>query len=192
VGEIASLSNRHVAILEFMMANPGMKLGDVAQKFNVSQPWLSQIIHSDAFQRQLAERQNETFNHTVLPLRDKMNLVAHKMLDKLVEANSDVMDVDTAAGVAESMLDRLGFSPKTPAAQVPTHLTVQVNIERERLSRARDLIGRAAPAPLLEDRSDETLRSPERLDDRVGVVSFPRAVHGSQGNDGGAEERDRV
>lgn len=177
--EVQSLSVRHQAIMDYMLANPTVRLGEVALHFHVSQPWLSCIIHSDAFQRELREKQDVLFNGTVLPLREKMTVVAHKMLDKLMDTDSSTLDVDTAAEVGISMLDRLGFSPKAPTSLVPPHLADAVQVERERLAAARRLIGVQVSTPegvvsvTLQDSSNA---SPQRIQDRLGGASREGAL----------------
>lgn len=94
------------------MSNPKIKLGDVASHFGVTQPWLSQIIHSDAFQEKLKEKQDVAFHSTVLPIREKMNAVAHIALDKLADMLPMETEVRTVNDVTENMLDRLGFGAK--------------------------------------------------------------------------------
>lgn len=186
---IASLSNKHIAIMDFMIANPRLKLKEVADYFGYTQAWLSQVIHSDAFQRELKEKQNHAFHHTVLPLREKMTAIAHQALDELAERLPLETDAGELKDVAVDLLDRLGFSPKgIQQPQLPPHLTVQVNIERERLARARQLIGRPVEPALLEDSSNANVLEAERVPDRVGSFQDTGAVPGLSREHGEPEE----
>ena len=63
--QIQKMSARHEAILQFMIANPTMKMSKVAAHFGVTGAWLSTIIWSDAFQNQLARRHDELFDVAV-------------------------------------------------------------------------------------------------------------------------------
>jgi hypothetical protein len=185
--EIQKVSNKHEAILQHMLANPGQKLGEVAAAFNVSQPWLSCIIHSDAFQRRLRERQDETFHHTVLPIRDKMNIVAHKMLDKLIEAPSEAIDVDTALETAEAMLDRLGFSPKSPMMPVDAASQIAQTANAALLEQARGLIGAKSKVTVSLEVSNENLQPAER-GHLVGGFQGERALPAIEGEYSSTEE----
>ena len=141
---IKRVSIKHEAILNFLLAHPLVKLRDVAVHFEVSQPWLSQIIHSDAFQRQLRARQDVHFDASILPIMDRMQLVAEKAVDKLLESLPYETDVAKLNQVVDKTLNRLGYGTVVPQTQV----NVQVNVEASALDRARQLIGARRPAAL--------------------------------------------
>ncbi len=111
MAEIKALSIRHEAIMDYLMMHPQVRLQDVAANFGVTGPWLSQIIHSDIFQTKLKEKTDIAFHHTVLSVKEKMTNLAHQALDKVAQ-DLAIADVRTAAAVADSMLDRLGFGAK--------------------------------------------------------------------------------
>ena len=190
MAEIQKLNVKHVAIMEYLIANPQLKRKDVAAHFMVSEPWLSSVVNSDAFQRQLKEREDQVFSTVALPLRAKMESIAHKALDCVEERLPSMTDVTEIAEVAVDMLDRLGFSPKGNAAPLAPQVLVQVSVEKDRLNRARALIGRspASAVPLLEDKANENVLEIGGVGDRLGGISYPRAVQGAQGEDSGAEE----
>jgi hypothetical protein len=109
---IQKVSIRHNEIMDYMMANPTMKGADVARYFGVTHSWLSQIIHSEAFQNLLKEKQDVAFHGTVMPLREKMTVIAHMALDKLADQIPSEVDTRTINDVTENMLDRLGYGSK--------------------------------------------------------------------------------
>jgi hypothetical protein len=147
--EIKNISIKHDAIMDFLMANPAMKLGDVATHFQVTQPWLSCIIHSDIFQARLKEKSDVAFHSTVLPLREKMIGVAHMALDKLADVLPKETETKVIASTAEGLLDRLGFGSKQSPMQPGTNVNLQVNVLRSELDEARALLGKAQK-PMLE------------------------------------------
>lgn len=157
--EIQKVSVKHEAIMDFLMSNPCIALKEVADRFGVTQPWLSCIIHSDAFQTKLREKQDVMFHHTVLPLREKMTVVAHMALDKVVQQLPLETDLKTIQNTADSVLDRLGFGAKAPAVQINNTQNVQVNTLREELENARALIGKA-PRPQLQVVIDGSIALP--------------------------------
>jgi len=177
MSEIQTLSIRHEAIMDYLMANPTVRLMDVAKAFKVTQGWLSQIIHSDAFQQKLSEKQNVVFHDTVLPLREKMVLVAHQALDRLAETLPMETETRTVAQVAEGVLDRLGFGTKNqPPVQVHQHQ--HVHLLRSEIEAARELIG-ARPGPPLGvtingERAPIGLGAPEAVPAEVTPSVGPR------------------
>jgi hypothetical protein len=146
MGEIKSLSIRHEAIMDYLMANPTHRLQDVAANFRVSGPWLSQIIHSDIFQNKLKEKTDVVFHATVLPIREKMTLVAHQALDKVMDNLPLETDLRTTQSIAEGMLDRLGFGAKPIAAGGNLTINQQNNVvnlpntTRDEIANARKML----------------------------------------------------
>lgn len=168
---IKSVSIRHEAIMQFLLANPQVRLQDVAKHFGITQGWLSQVIHSDAFQAMLRERQDVAFHTTVLPLREKMTLIAHQALDKLEVAIESESDTKVLSGIAEGVLDRLGYGTKA-APQMVNNIQVnqQVNVLRSELEEARQLIGSKRSFTSLEDAMNGVRAAlPLPAEDRAGV-----------------------
>lgn len=149
---IQKLSHKHEEIMNFMLANPTAKLADVAKHVGMTQPWLSCIIHSEAFQASLAIRQDAIFNGTVLPIKQKMTAIAHQALDQISD-RMPMMEDKVVASIADSTLDRLGFGSKAPppgAPGQPGSVSININLRQE-LEEARRLIGaRPATRPALE------------------------------------------
>ena len=151
MAEIKSLSITHVSIMDFLMANPTMHLSDVAKHFGYTQPWLSQIIHSDAFQNMLKEKQNIAFHHTVLPLREKITQAAHQALDKVMNLLPQETELRTVKDVAESMLDKIGYGSKgIPAGATINQQNnfIMPNATSEEVAAARALMLSRRPAGL--------------------------------------------
>jgi len=147
--EIQNMSIRHEAILHYLMAHPTEKLGDVARYFGVTQPWLSQIIHSDIFQARLREQTDIAFHHTVLPLREKMMAAANIAMDKLIETLPNETETRVLSSVSEGLLDRLGFGTKVTPPPPNGGVNVTVNVLRSELEEARALLGQTRK-PMLE------------------------------------------
>lgn len=128
--------------MNFMIANPTAPLGVVAREFEVTQPWLSCIIHSNAFKTKLREKQELMFGNLAATITEKLEAVAHTTLDNLLEHVS-ASNSSPAANleIADKVLHRLGYAPKSgpqPAAQ-----GAQVNIYNvtsDDLAHARTLI----------------------------------------------------
>lgn len=146
MGEIQRISIRHNEIMDYLMANPRVKLGDVARHFGITQPWLSQVIHSEAFQLLLKEKQDCAFHETVLSIREKINVAANLAMDKVIENLPNEPDLRTVQDVAADMLNRLGFGSK-PIGSGPGSVNVQNNTfvtlnntTRDEIAEARKLL----------------------------------------------------
>jgi hypothetical protein len=140
---IKRVSVKHEAILHFLLANPNIKMGQVAEHFQVSRPWLSLIIHSDAFQRKLRERQDVHFHSSILPMMERMHLVTEKAIDRMLDLVPMESDLGKLNQVVDKALNRFGYgTSSSPAAQV----NVQVNVDAQALARARQLIGARSQA----------------------------------------------
>lgn len=117
--EIKKVSPKHELIMQMILADPSRKLGDIAREVGVSQAWLSTIIHSDAFQRKLKERQEELFSATVMSLQEKVVGTAAVAVEKLaegIEQASPTGDREYIANTAEMLLKASGFTGKADAS----------------------------------------------------------------------------
>lgn len=149
--QILKVGVKHEAILNFLVVNPSVPMHVVAREFGVTQPWLSTIIHSDAFQARLKERQGQVFHHTVLPLADKLLGLAHRAVERVADQLETSIDPEYTLAVATRVLDRIGYSPKSVAQPASVQNNVQNNfytVDKDTLAEARNAIGRrlgAAP-----------------------------------------------
>lgn len=201
VGEIKAVSHTHAAIMDYMLANPTVHLGDVAKNFGYTQAWLSQIIHSDAFQAMLKEKQNVAFHHTVLPIREKMTELAHMALDKTLQLLPQEVDVRTAQDIAEGMLDRLGFGAKPIGGTGGVNLTVNQqnnmivpNTNAAEIAAARELLAaRSATALGVQvDGVSIPLALPRASSSQMGEAILEGSVSPSGGEDSFGEGRAEI
>jgi hypothetical protein len=95
--------------MQWLMVNPEKPLGDCALHFNVSQPWLSTIIHSDVFQAKYQKLLGDQYDERVLPLRDKLIGLSHLALDRLAEKVSLENDPKVLTDVVRSSTRALGM-----------------------------------------------------------------------------------
>ncbi len=115
---LKTISHKHQAIMVFLIANPEMKLGQVAMHFDVTQPWLSTVIHSDAFQAKFRPMMKDYQGEIFLSLTEKMSAVAHQSLDKLAEELLICHGPDLPLKASIAVLDRLGFGTGGRGASV--------------------------------------------------------------------------
>lgn len=166
--QIKEVRNHHEALLQYMIAHPRASLKELSLIFQMTPAWISTIIHSDAFQVKLAERQDQAFIDVALPLRRKLHGVADAAVDRLGQALHDTQDPRMILDIADKTLHRLGYAPtrnSAPAAPVHqsnTQLNLYGTVDADTLSRARGLLKQQqsgelpAPAsPALEVVGDE-------------------------------------
>jgi hypothetical protein len=142
--QLKKLTPRHDVILAFILANPRTKRGQVALIFGVTEAWLSTVINSDIFQARLAERQDQLFCETLVPLKDKIESLAHRSLDKLAGA-LETMPIAGHFKTAEMALKMAGYGTANNLATQPASLTLQQNnfypADPALLKAARDRLG---------------------------------------------------
>lgn len=167
--QLARLSITHDAIMDWLLANPGKgQMGACAAHFGFTQAWLSSMVWSDAFQAKLADRKEELFNLNVVPIRDQMNGVVQRTLDRLGEKVEVVQDPKVLVDVADKLLHRLGYAPKVdqnPGVQNNTQNNFYA-VSPELLAAAREKAKKgdlpngqnALPAPVgLQNQSGDTM-----------------------------------
>lgn len=141
-----SLAPVHVQIMDYILANPHVNYSEVAAHFGYTQGWLSQIIHSDAFQAMLAEKQVEMFGDIKLTVKDRITGLAHESLRRLAEKVTAEQDIEKVANVADLALKAMGFGAKSsaPAVGAPigqqNNLTIVGSVDRQTLDAARQLM----------------------------------------------------
>jgi hypothetical protein len=141
---VSKVSNMHVAIMDYMLANPAARRAEIAAEFKVSQGWLSIVINSDAFQELLSKRQEQFFGAVVAPIRAKMLGVVDQALDRISE-QVPLMESGAALETADTLLHRLGFAP-TKIVQPQQGAMMQQNnyfVGSEVLNSAREKFGQA-------------------------------------------------
>ena len=153
--QIAKVSIKHDAILDYLLVHPAEKLGDVAVYFGMSQAWLSVIIHSDAFQAKLAEKSDECFHSSILPLREQLMGVAQVGVEKLgqvMENASPVTDKQFIVDTTDSILKNLGYSPKSANPQPPSGNTTNniFVVDKQTLASARQKMRTVPNGDLIE------------------------------------------
>ena len=144
---IQKMSHKHEAILNYIIANPTIKLGDVAGHFEVTFAWLSTIIHSHAFQDQLQRRHDELFDsHILQDLGDKLNGAAHASIDAYLEKVPN-LTADQLISANDKILGRLGYGARAPAGGntfINGNVTQNVqhnHVSKDVLEGARNRIG---------------------------------------------------
>lgn len=111
--DVSDLPPKHVAIAEYIAANPERKMGEVAVHFRVSPAWLSTIKRSAAFRELLAAKQEILYGYVCETVAEKLTALSEIALDKLTDMVAVATEIDDVREVAAMALDRSGYAPKT-------------------------------------------------------------------------------
>lgn len=135
--QLASISHRHQAIADWLLANPAEKLYVCATAMGVSQPWLSAVIHSKLFVEYFQKRRavHEGF------LREQITgaqlAVTLQALNKLSEIIADeATDGRLILDTAERTAKLLGYEPR-PSMRVIEEKEVSFAVGANVLADAR-------------------------------------------------------
>lgn len=145
--QVKRISPTHEAILNWLIANPGKLLRHCAAEFDVTQSWLSCIIHSDIFQAKLKQRQNEVFVRVADTMTGKLTALADVALEKMTQKVEESEDPKFIRESFDSVMAKLGYAPGRGAGST---LMQQNNffVNKDDLAKARGFIeAQARPAP---------------------------------------------
>lgn len=118
--QLSSLSHHHLAIMDFMLANPQVPLWAVATHFNRTQGWLSTVINSDLFQAHFHQRRQLIEGAQAEAIRDKLFNLTSNGLDKLLHGLEDEeVSVSEKRAITRLGLEAAGMmGVKGPQTQV--------------------------------------------------------------------------
>lgn len=139
---IQKVNYTHDAMIDLMLANPGISQNELAAYFGYTPSWVSLVKSSDAFRERLEARRKELVDPTVAAsIEERFHALVEKSLEVLQEKlsmpTSQVPDqlALQAAALGARGLGKGGFGAS--GGQV----NVQVNVSaEERLARVRDRI----------------------------------------------------
>lgn len=173
---IKRVSARHDAIMNWMVLNPDKSLRECALTFGITQPWLSTLIHSDAFQKQLREKQQTVQSRIAASITGKLQTLADLALDRMQDVIANTEDPKLIKETVDMALHRMGFAPasaRLPAGspQNPQALVQQNNfyVSGEDMRRVQQkMLTAAAPGRHeLRTLSEEDLRMLEGAEEHI-------------------------
>lgn len=151
--QLRRLGHRHLAIMDFMLANPVVQMSAVAIHFKVSQCWLSTVRNSDLFIARLNERRRFMEEDQAFRIGTKMAILAEKGIDTMTEIMDDEEQTATIKlDATKTALEALGFLGKNSISAQPQAPAIQVNINSDVFLQAREkaIAGHKA-RPMLEN-----------------------------------------
>lgn len=131
----------HYALADFLVLNPDLPLREVARNFGKTAAWLSQVIHTDAFQDLWARRRNEHFARASATVTQKVEVMTDLAVDGIInqlETLGDNMSLKDLTEVAQ-----LGLKTQGAVAAPAVANTVNVLVgDAAALERAREKLRR--------------------------------------------------
>lgn len=113
------VTHRYEAIMLWLLANPDKRIQDCAVALGYSAPWVSTVIHCDAFRERWIKMRGDYCGGAMANIEDKLQAVAHTALDKLMEQLEDMEDPAFLLKTSTETLKSLGYGS-------PTRLQVNV------------------------------------------------------------------
>lgn len=163
---------KHSAVMDFMLANPTMPQHAVAAYFGITEPWLSTVINSHAFQAELKRRQEKLFDNVIIPIRQQVEGVARLALDKIEETlQKQHVEPAFALQVVDKTLPRL--MPSSPAVVVNNTDAREVNFTQVNatvLARARAVALQRGGQQVEQETASSAPRNAGMLDFRSSAV----------------------
>lgn len=115
---IGRVHYHHDAMIDLILAVPGISQGEIAKQFGHTQAWVSRIFCSDAFQARLAERKTELLDPTIIAsLEERMRGVTMQSLDILAAKLEATQSAEMALQTLGVTTKALGFGARVTGPQ---------------------------------------------------------------------------
>lgn len=122
---IARVNYSHDAMIDLLIAQPGITQGELAKHFGYTQAWVSRIRNSDAFLARLAQRKADIVDPAIaLSVDEKLRAVAAKSLDVVLEKLEQVPTFDQAMEAAAMASKALGYGARQQNLNVQQNFVV--------------------------------------------------------------------
>lgn len=117
---VARVSYTHDAMIDLIIACPGVSQNDLAKHFGYSVPWLSRIRNSDAFLARLAERKAAIVDPSlVMSIEEKLRTIVDQSAEIIIDKLATTKSVDLALKALDlgGKLAGYGARNQTPVVQ---------------------------------------------------------------------------
>ena len=110
---ITRIRYTHDAMIDFIIANPGVSQNAIAAYFGYRAPSISRIFNSDAFQARLAERKQELVDPSITEgFEANMKALAAQSLDIVAEKLAATQSAEMALKVLDLTTKALGYGAR--------------------------------------------------------------------------------
>lgn len=163
-GVVQRLNYSHKAMIDMIIANPGISQNQLALQFGYSASWISQVISSDAFQTMLAERTKELVDPTIrATVEEQFKGLIYRSLEILrekLDSPAGTIPDNLALRTAELSAKALGYGAKEPIAQKPVDIHLHLEQMGDNLTK---LLARKKLEALETTYDDITPEEPESV-----------------------------
>jgi len=119
VCQIKRLSHKHMAMMDYMLANPAASMLEVATAFGVTLAWFSTVRNSDLFRQTYNERRAVISERQQEIVSEQLSAITTKGLKRLEDALDDEeIGVKTVLAITDLALKHSGLSSEKPKASV--------------------------------------------------------------------------
>lgn len=121
----------HEALIDVIISEPTIKQNDLAARFEVSPPWISRVIGSDAFQAALAKRREELTNpFLIATIEERLKGVVSQSLDVIAEKLQSSQSADLALKALDLGTKALGFGARNlTGGNIQNNFVVQMPLK---------------------------------------------------------------
>lgn len=110
---IAKINYTHDALIDAIIATPGVTQRQLAALFGYTEGWISQVMSSDVFKERLAARRGELIDPTlVATIEEKLDALARKSLDVVTKRLMESENLDAALKALPISLTALGYGAR--------------------------------------------------------------------------------
>jgi hypothetical protein len=122
---ISRVKYTHDAMIDLIVAKPGIHQNELAKHFGYTVPWVSRIVNSDAFQARLAVRKSDIIDPSlVLSIEERLKAVAALSLDVVLEKLEQTRNPDLAIKAMDISAKALGYGARAQNLSVQQNFVV--------------------------------------------------------------------
>lgn len=124
VCQIKRLSEKHMAMMDYMLANPAASMLEIAKAFSVSLAWFSTVRNSDLFRQTYNERRRVISERQQEIVSEQLSSLANKGMARLADALDDEeTGVGTVISITKLALEHSGLSQAKASTSVVVNNT---------------------------------------------------------------------
>jgi hypothetical protein len=124
---IAKTNYSHEAMIDLIIANPGINQGEMARHFGYTEGWVSRVLASDAFQQALDDRKAVLVDPVIrATIEERFKALVYRSMDVVMRKLDEGAGADVALKGLELGAKALGYGARDRAPQVNVHQSVIV------------------------------------------------------------------
>ena len=154
-GVIAKINYSHDAMINLIIADPGISQNAIAARFGYSATWVSQVMASDAFQARLAERSKELVDPQIrqsVELNFKAMVIrSQELLMEKLRAPAEMVPDQLVLRALELSSRAAGYGAREQVQPAPQ---ISMHVHLEEMSENLTVLLRRKKGEVIEGESD--------------------------------------